>query len=408
MNDTLPNGTELSPEKMLLDHIRRFDRTRKGRSAVHLHLSQLKDHFRQPHHLRIAQRAFDFLINGTESRLYPLNNGDFVLISKDVPVGDMDAALSKVRILFNGDPLIDDDESFATWYDMGTQYNEFLQDMETVVEASQKASAKPAQLHPSAAKSMAGRPLTPESLDRAIAVLRNTDIFDLIKHQAAIRIGAGGDAKLLFREHFVSIGALQTRIAPGTALVADQWLFQYFTEELDKRMLVAMGQRELSGMKHPISINLNLATVFSREFEAFNNAVGPDARKIVIEFQTRDVFSSLSRYAMARKLLQNKGYKVLIDALNPLSLQFFDPGRLEPDYFKVYWGEEYVTGASQKRIDEMHAMVAKLGASNVLMARLDSEDAIKFGLNLGITQFQGHFTDDLLRAMAAKMGRKAP
>jgi len=407
MNDALPNGTELSPERLLLDQARRLDRTRKGRAAVHLHLSNLKDHFRQAHHLRIAERAFDFLINGTDTQLYALATGDMVLICRDVPVGDIDAALSKVRILFKGDPLIDDDANFATWYDLEIQYRDFLGDMEEVAGADRKP-AKKASSHPSALKAMAGHPLTPDSLDKGISVLRNTDIFDLIRHQAAIRIGAEGDAKLLFREHFISIADLQTRITPGTTLTGDQWLFQYFTEELDRRMLSAMAQRDVAGMKHSISLNLNLSTIFTREFEAFNNAVGPDANKVVVEFQTMDVFADLPRYNLARKHLQSKGYKVLIDGLNPLSLQFFDPGGLEPDFFKVYWGEEFVAGASQMRIQEMNAMVAKMGASKVLMVHIDSEDAIKFGLTLGITQFQGRFTDTLLSAMAAKMGKAAP
>jgi len=407
MNDALPTGTELTPEKLLLDQARRVERTRQGRSAIHLHLSALKDHYRQPHHLRIAERAFDFLINGTDSQLFALASGDMVLMTKGVPDGDVDAALSKVRSLFKGDPLLEDDAAFVTWYDLQDEYKDFLSAVEKIADLGlQPTGPQPPGTHPSAMKAMAGKPLTPESLDKAITVLRNTDIFDLIRHQAAIRIGGGGDAKLLFREHYMSIADLQTRITPGTSLLGNPWLFQYLTEELDRRMLSAMGQRDMGGMKHPISLNLNLSTIFTREFEAFNNAVGRGTDKVVIEFQTMDVFADLPRYAMARKHLQNKGYKVLIDGLNPLSLQFFDPGGLEPDYFKVYWGEEYVAGASAKRVDEMHSMVATMGAPRVLMVRIDSEDAIKFGLTLGITQFQGRFTDNLMRAMAAKMGRK--
>ena len=134
MNDALPTGKGLRPERLLLDHVRRLDRTRQGRSAVHLHLSRLKDHFRQAHHLRIAKRAFDFLINGTDSLLYVLATGDMVLICKDVPVGDIDAALSKVRVLFKGDPLIDDDEAFATWYALEAQYQDFLQAVEEITD----------------------------------------------------------------------------------------------------------------------------------------------------------------------------------------------------------------------------------------------------------------------------------
>ena len=51
---------------------------------------------------------------------------------------------------------------------------------------------------------------------------------------------------------------------------------------------------------------------------------------------------------------------------------------------------------------EMRDVVEHTGQDRVILARVDSEDAIKWGLNLGITRYQGHYIDTVVEAMVAK------
>jgi EAL domain-containing protein (putative c-di-GMP-specific phosphodiesterase class I) len=155
-------------------------------------------------------------------------------------------------------------------------------------------------------------------------------------------------------------------------------------------------------MEDPISMNLNISTVLGREFQHFHQRAGAYSSNIVIELQLIDVFSEMSAYADARDLLQEYGYRVLIDGLNPLSLQFFDPALLEADLIKVNWGQEFGSEDSDVRVDDMAQVVKNVGKDNVILGRVDSEEAVIWALALGITRFQGYYIDTLVDAMAAK------
>ena len=147
---------------------------------------------------------------------------------------------------------------------------------------------------------------------------------------------------MLFHENYISMFDLQKRIAPDINLFASTWLFQYLTETIDKRLLLAMQNADFDAMEDSISLNLNISTVMAREFQQFSRVVGDNASKVVIEVQLINVFADLGAYVYARDSLQERGYRVLIDGLNPLSLQFFEPGLLEADFVKIGWGREFL------------------------------------------------------------------
>ena len=48
-----------SSEYLLLDHLQRLGRNRGDYKAVQIHLSRLRPHARQPHHVRVAAATFD-------------------------------------------------------------------------------------------------------------------------------------------------------------------------------------------------------------------------------------------------------------------------------------------------------------------------------------------------------------
>ncbi|MBM4409617.1 MAG: hypothetical protein FJ038_13710, partial [Chloroflexi bacterium] len=117
-----PNGA-IEEEIALRDAIRRVEVDRKDRYAIHVHLSQLRQQYRQPHYMRIAAQAFDPLVLNHDATLYTLANFDMVLLCRGVPVEAIDAPLAKVRTLFSEDPLTFGDvgsldDRFTTWYDL--------------------------------------------------------------------------------------------------------------------------------------------------------------------------------------------------------------------------------------------------------------------------------------------------
>ena len=155
-------------------------------------------------------------------------------------------------------------------------------------------------------------------------------------------------------------------------------------------------------MPDVISLNLNISTVLSREFQMFHRSVGINAHKVVIELQLIDVIADLGMYVFARDQLRDNGYRVLIDGLNPMSFLYFNPNLLDADFVKLGWSKEFLGEISKARMDEMREHVTLAGKNKVILSRVDSEGAINWGLQVGIRRYQGHYADVIVEKMIAK------
>ena len=402
----IPNQEAPSEASLLVGHLRRIEDDRAGNYAIHIHMSELRPHYRQPHYLRVASRAFDALVINFEATLYSLTNSDMVLICHEMPVEEIDPPLYKLRALFSEDPLTFGEEGslddrFTTWYDLSqpADFSTFLsvaEELETEsLDLARKGGAgrQPAK---------AGAPLDPTNLTAINARLQDVPIADLIRQQTAVVIRPDAKGEVLFRENYVAMDELQKRIAPGINLFANPWLFQYLSETLDRRILSEIAQRDMNGMKEAISLNLNITTILSPGFQNFHEKAREVSEKIIVEMQTIDIFSDMGGFAYARDWLRDNGYRVLIDGLNPLSLQFFDPSLLGGDFVKISWSRESIRGEHDERIDELREIVKNADKTRVVLARVDSDEAVNWGLSLGIQSFQGHYVDKIVDAMIAK------
>ena len=167
--------------------------------------------------------------------------------------------------------------------------------------------------------------------------------------------------------------------------------------------MAAMARAGLGDGSGHISVNLNIKSVLSKDFQRFDEALTEQAGRIVVELQQIDVFSDIENYKLARNWLRDRGYRVLLDGLNPLALQYFNPGLLDADYYKVSWGTEFV----ETETSEIHAktgvLVEKVGRARFILGRTDSEEAMSWALTLGIRRFQGFFIDRVVEKKAEKM-----
>ncbi|GAB6052637.1 hypothetical protein JCM17960_14570 [Magnetospira thiophila] len=390
-------------EPRLVDHIRRIRHNRAGCVAVHVHLSRLRPYHREPTHVRIAARTFDNLSNNHDATLYVMANCDLVLITRDVKVSDIDSVILKLRNFYSEDPLIFADEAighdrFSSWYDLDKDFQNFWALLEDIVDEGREVTQKGRDQTPEA---LLGKPMNALTLSALVERLQHTRIADLISQQAALHVTSGSGGSVLFREHFMSIADLKKRVAPGVHIVSDFWLFQYLTETLDRRMLAVLGRRDFKALKWPISMNMNISTVRSVDFQVFSERVGEHTDKVVLELQHVDVFADMEAYRSARDSLQKKGFRVLIDGVNPLSLQYFDPSGLEADFLKINWSGDLRPSAEAGRMDRVRKMMHSI-RERVILARIDNEEAVKVGLQLGVQRFQGRFIDKLVAAISTK------
>jgi len=396
----------MTQEAVLLEKLSRIEENPSGYFAVHMHLSQLRPSNRQRHFINIAVRVFDNLVNNADAILYLMMNQDLVLICREILVEDIDPYINKVRAMFSEDPLTSSEDEYedrlSTWYDLASK-EDFAAFLSAATELSVKAQVMIEELqrnHEKEEDKDSGDPLTARNLAAINQKLQSTRIADLIRHQTCIRIAPGKAGAFVFREHFIAMTELRERVSPGVNLFTSAWLFQYLTETLDKRVLSVIGRKNFHDMRDAVSLNLNIGTVLSRDFTNFMRIVDDNAHKIVIELQIIDIFADMNSYGYARDMLQDRGFKVLVDGVNPLALQFFDPANLRPDFIKVAWGKEFEEESNDNsRLMMFRETVEHAGKDSMILYRVDSERAVKWGLALGISRFQGYFIDKLVQAM---------
>lgn len=384
-----------SQEHALFEYVERLERHRAGRIAVHIHLSRLQAHNRRDQYIRVATTTFEELVKQFEGQIFILRNTDIIFVAKGATMAQIDEAVQKLRYLFSEDPLTqygDDGDTwgFSTWYHMETDYREFLE------MARQSVPTFDPQAEARAEKARV--PLGPAQLGRLEEVLGTADLSNVMRNQTVCTIFPKMPPQAVFHEIYVSIADLQKTVTPGIDLTANRWLFQYLTQTLDRRVLAILA-RDSSRTERAFSVNLNVATLLSPEFQRFDQVVAPHLRgRLVIELQKVDIFEDMGAFMFARDFIRERGYKLCLDGLTHMTLPFIDREKLGFDLIKVYWSPEFASSLKPGLLDGLKAQVARAEHARVILCRCDSEQAIEVGRQMGIAMFQGRYVDKLVAA----------
>jgi hypothetical protein len=394
-----PAQEEISSDQeyRLLEQVERLSRHREGRRAVHVHLSRLRSENRRDHHLRIAASTFENQVRAFEGQLFRLANQDLFFIYRDVDPSEIDEAVMRLRYLFTDDPLVqdsDETDGFCTWYDLERQYNELHAVAQALYEEVTKRQKRLAQI---AGSGGAKTPINAHRLGELIDIIAKADLSNLLRRQAVFAILTTQPPQPLFRELFISIGDLQKLVLPNYDILANRWLFQYLTETLDKRMLAMLSKNDDPAISNSFSVNLNVSTILSKEFMAFDASLKAGARgSIVIELQMLDVYADIAAFTFARDFARERGYRLCLDGLNELTLPVVDREQLGIDLVKLQWKANMADDRLHEKKAKIRDMVERTGKSKVIMCHVDSEDALRFGHSIGIAMYQGRFIDQLV------------
>lgn len=393
-----------SQEYLLLDYLQRLGRNVEGRMAVHIHLSRLRPQNRQDHHIRIAAATFEGMVQNYEGQIFTLSNSDLFFICKDATIEDIDAAIMKVRYLFSEDPLSqgDDEEDlarFCTWYNVASQYDELLD----IAKQMHRERERKTRLTVTAERGdprlkTQRKQLDPEQLGKLESFLTRADLSNLMRRQPVCAVTPNNPMpQTVFRELYISIADLQQTVLPEFDISSNLWLFQHLTQTLDSRMLSMLIRNDDSSIASSFSINLNVQTILSPPFLNFDSSLKAVARgTVVIELQKIDIFGDMGAYMFARDFMRERGYRICLDGLNHLTLQFIDRDRLGLDLLKLTWSPDMADDMSGSRTAELKEHVDRCGRARIILCRCDSDEAIRFGQSLGITMYQGRYIDRLL------------
>jgi hypothetical protein len=389
-----------SQEELLRDYAQRLARHRDKRRAVHIHLSRLRPHNRRHHHLRIAANMFESAVAAYEGQLFQLSSADLVLVCKGADVADLDPAVTKIRYLFSEDPLAreDDGESdrFCTWYDLTRDYDNFVKLANDLHAEKEKRRLQAANPGPTAPRKP-DVPLDPAELGKVVDALKRADLTNVMRRQPVVALLPRQAPMQVFNELYISIADLKKAVAPGIDLASNRWLFQHLTETLDKRMLALVSHGLESSISSRFSLNLNVATLLSPEFLAFDASLKAAARgTLVIELQAVDIFADMNAYLFARDFVRERGYRLCLDGLSHLSVGLIDRAKLGVDLIKIIWSNDMLDDPTGQRHEDLRSFVTALGESRAILARCDSEEGVRLGEALGIRMFQGRYIDTVI------------
>lgn len=395
--------TQRNQDALLLEYMRRLDGQKEGRKAVFINLSALQPMNRREQHVRAAASSFEDIVSSLAGQMFVLQDTDLLCIYKSEASGQVDNVVQRVRFLFSDDPLLDDDASqgteFATWFDVERDYDDLFALVRKHTESADGAKPKGGRSNVRAAlkaKQEHGDPLTPEVLYRAEKALLRTDLSSLVRRQFVCSVDKNMVPEAQFSELYISIMDLREIMLPGVNLMSNRWLFQHLTESLDRRMLSMLAKTDSIQMTGDISFNVNVSTILSNEFLAFDDNIYASQRgSMVVELQKVDIFADLSAFFFAREFAQEKGYRVALDGLSFETMQMIDRERLGVDLIKVFWSGAMIDGGDTAR-NKMEEMVKRAGPSKVVLCRCDNREAIDFGRAVGISQFQGRYVETLI------------
>ncbi len=385
------NSTVVSPEDRLLDYILRINRFSRNRTVLHIHISALMANYRKDHNVRIAAHLFDTYLGRSEGELIQLKNGDFFFIANGIENSQLQRLVDRLRSLFGEDPLVSEtmegQSGFCSWYDVESQYAELLQDVKTIIARlqNQKETGKKDSLDS-------------RTLVQLEHILSKADISSFIRNQAICQISDYGSIRPIIDEIYVSIEDLRMSVCPDHTLTGDKWLFQYITQLLDRRMLQNLMHNEYSLRERVVSINLNISTILSAEFLEFDSNLSAKSRdgRLVIEIQKHDIFSDMGAYMFAEQYLHERTHRLALDGITYQTLPFIDFERLNLDFIKLGWSPEIlskrdlITGPLKDHIN-------RIGPEHFILMYCDSQEAMEFGRELGITRYQGRHVSSLLR-----------
>lgn len=406
---------KINHELELLDYARRMRGSRNKVTAVAVKLSRAAG-FNYDNYL-YAVNMFRDLVARFQGRLFILSNRDLVF-GYQGPPGEpaVKDAVYKIRLLFNVGGDDDLSGSFADWYDLELDADRFVAYANRVLERYRPNTDEPhsaadaAAAGPDPAAPAAGDPeeemATPtdavslaDTLPEFIRLLSTTDLAPLIRRQPIYRISMTQAPQVFIYELYVSIADLERQLPGGISLTGDRYLFQHAMHALDKSVLRLMTRQMQFLPAANFTLNANVATLVSHEFAEFD-AVLTDAqrRSIIFELPTVDVMGDLATFLAIADGVRSKGYRLCLDGLSPFTMPYFRLQDLDFDLFKIAWSPELVEEHDAEQNTLLQGVVMRCGADRMILCHCDSEHALRFGQQFGISLYQGRLLDQLLKA----------
>ncbi|MCF8473367.1 MAG: hypothetical protein K9G26_01615 [Emcibacter sp.] len=438
MNNTAYMESSASPDQLdeLMTAMRSVKRHPQGYSGLHLNFSLLDREHKQPYHRRIIATAFNKLIKSHDGQIFWTRHFDLIFICKDCSNAQLDIAILAARRAVEDSPVVKEyidagrDDALCDWYDLNKDMDQFMKMVENLKITSETEQPKVSNLKsmvdklkdnisndpipqkpflssPSSSPKESATvssyipksqrdnntPMGPMQLDQLERNLVNMDIFRMMANQTAYVIVGDSNPQPIFVEHFIAVAEIKKSLLPNYNMHADKWLFQRLTRSFDNKLMQILPEKNMV-QGQVVSININVETIFTPEFDKFITKFKRlHHQPLILEMALFDVISDIQKYFDARDKLTNLGCRICLDAMDVQSLAVLDREILAVDFLKISWKPNYknlIGGPMEKKII---AAIEAQGKMRIILCHCDTKEALDFGKSVGIHMYQGFLID---------------
>ncbi len=391
---TAPTRPPVPGEDTLFAYLEQVAGGRSGQRALIFRLSRLHRSHRRDKHLPIVANMLQEVTQQYPGRIFALRNGDVVMISKGITRKAIDETTELLRYLFNDDPLAREgaeQADFCVTFDLEVNYPQFTAALEEIRESeSKKRAERPPPVH-LAASGETGI-LDSARASELIEAVSRIDLSTMGRRQTVWEMVPGKPPQARFDEFFFSIEQVRRAVGENFDLAKDRQLFFYLMRWLDRYMLTTLLRNNMD-LQRPLSVNINLATLLSREFTAFDDQRPTDWRdRIILEIQLADLWSDLPAFLTLSDGLKRRGYQRCLDGVLYKALPFINFRRFDVDYVKMVW-DDALLQLDDATLRDLCAAIADCGRGRIVLTRCGRREAIKVGQAMGIQLFQGWQVD---------------
>ncbi len=378
-------------EKYLLETLKRIAKNKSDYKVLYVNVSKLKPKNRHPRFVKIISRMFDDLVAVSDGSMFVLSNGDFAILGANLNPKNVFDAVDKLRHGLVTDPIWTsvNAENFTEVY-TSDDFDALTDRIENIM-ADSRNLRRPDYKYPVEA----------EQINAVKEHLNEINLVDLIKHQSVLKLNGPNSFELMFQEFFVAVKDLSKKFDAGIDLTGNKWLFLYLTQTLDKKTMYSFTFSEIVNKPRKISLNLNLSTIFSHEFEEFISRIETEGQKLVAEVQAMDILNNLPLFLDAKELLHKKGHQILIDAASIELLQMLNTKTLDVDYIKIFW--HALMNEYDNQNSGVKTLLENVGLEKLILAKCLDANALRWGIKNGIRAFQGPYIDAVEVALIRKV-----
>jgi hypothetical protein len=398
-----------------------------GWQAIHFHLSQLMDEYKNEYQSKIAINLLHDLLKKYDGGIYLLENNDMVILVYKLEKTVQTKLIFQLRYLYMDDPLAystDGQEnpdlctvyelkhSFKAFYDIYSRYmstrrknvtplgktlhagdkkagrpgprfsemadddyiDDTLEEAEVEKLLAEEPEVKSAPKVEDAAKYDVDHKLknSLSGLTTIESALRHIDLTTAIRKQPVCAVLPNMTVRRVFDELYIFIAQLRQTMGIDSDFFSNRWLFKYVTRILDERVIQIIKQNPKEFLREPISININVETLLSSWFAEFDAAIDPASRiAIIFEVPVVDVYADMAAFTLARQEVQRLGYRVCLDGLTTASFSSINRERLGLDLVKVQWNADVQSDLNSKENKELAEAVQNAGSNRVILCRCD-------------------------------------